>query len=474
MPSCPSRNKKANATSLSLLQNVAQDALFIPFKGSLSPASVISKSITKQDIAQVSLCISADASVPLHYAVLLVCSTSSECWDKLVNVLSSLEQGNSFVARLSETRPLRSPDLAHTLRVLQLFLSNHLFPSLSIYFTYPCTSHGFHDHVIEPSTKNITRQSPDRVFIISPHSAPHFWIKQSFLPLKFHPPRPSQKANTQILMTQTFISTSYNPTTFAFQTLNSPTMSAHPLKPENIPLSMDSELSPTRAFYLLHHKHDTSILDLTSDLVKLFSPTASPSLNLVAAKNLATFASSETPYPPILYTLHKENLFGTHLRVRDVDQKEVAEWKSPIISLHMGQTTIKFLHPERHQDAVVPVIEAERVEEMTEHPEATQVGGETVQVTPTGMGRRSEEFTKDGLRYIWEVEKHRHENKTLYKVIHSDSTTPSKIAIGRFAQLNKHNKDGLLVLDAREIDALTGILTLAAMLEVNDSFASGF
>ncbi|KAF8848526.1 hypothetical protein BDZ45DRAFT_681159 [Acephala macrosclerotiorum] len=251
-------------------------------------------------------------------------------------------------------------------------------------------------------------------------------------------------------------------------------MSAHPLKPENIPISVDSELSPTRAFYLLHHKHETSILDLTSDLVKLFTPAATPILNLVAAKNLATSASSETPYPPVLYTLHKQNLFGTHLKVKDVDQKEVAEWKSPIISLHMGRTTITFLHPDRHQEATSVEEGVQRVEEVTPQREQREVGGETVQVTPTGLGRRAEEFTKDGLRYIWEVEKHKHEHKTLYKVIHSDSTTPSKIAIGRFVQPNTHTKDGLLVLDAREIDALTGILTLAAMLEVNDSFASGF
>lgn len=54
------------------------------------------------------------------------------------------------------------------------------------------------------------------------------------------------------------------------------------------------------------------------------------------------------------------------------------------------------------------------------------------------------------------------------QVIHAESPTPSKILVGSFAQPVSHAKDGLLVLDSREIDPLTGILTLCAMLEVNN------
>jgi len=251
-------------------------------------------------------------------------------------------------------------------------------------------------------------------------------------------------------------------------------MSAPTPKPEAIPVSTEWEFSPSRAFYLKHQKHDASIVDLTPDLAKVFESTLTPSLNLTAAQDLLIPALNKTSTPQVIYTIHKENLLGTHMVVKDAEKKEVAEWKIPILTLHMGRTTITFLHPERHQEAPPAAGGVQRVEDVT-GTEGRKEEAETLQVTPTGvLGKKAEEFTKDGIRYIWEVEKHKHERKTLYKVIHSDSNTPSKIDIAHFVQPSTHTKDGLLVLDAREIDALTGILTLAAMLEVNDSFASGF
>jgi hypothetical protein len=115
---------------------------------------------------------------------------------------------------------------------------------------------------------------------------------------------------------------------------------------------------------------------------------------------------------------------------------------------------------------------------------------------------------KDGITYVWEMEPHKHTQKSLFKVrlpsnppapppntplsvplptitspplvpvlipptqvIHADSDSKKKIEIARFSQPTASNKDGVLVLDSREIDALLGILTVCAMLEVRDSFA---
>lgn len=50
--------------------------------------------------------------------------------------------------------------------------------------------------------------------------------------------------------------------------------------------------------------------------------------------------------PEVAYTMKKENLFGTHLVARQGGEsgKELAEWKSPFLSLSGGGTTkIKFL-----------------------------------------------------------------------------------------------------------------------------------
>jgi hypothetical protein len=128
------------------------------------------------------------------------------------------------------------------------------------------------------------------------------------------------------------------------------------IKPEFIPLDLSTPLSPTYAFFITQTKHQTFILDLTPSLSSLFSP---PSINLTAATNLAT----ASPFPPTIYTLRKENLLGTHLSVKDGEGKDVAEWKSPILSLHMGRTTVTFHHDERE---------------------------ETVEIKPISVGRRSE------------------------------------------------------------------------------------
>jgi hypothetical protein len=87
-------------------------------------------------------------------------------------------------------------------------------------------------------------------------------------------------------------------------------MSASAPKPEAIPVSTDWEFSPTRAFYLQHQKHDTSIIDLTPDLAKVFESTLTPSLNLAAAQDLLIPALNKGSEPQVIYTLHKENLLG--------------------------------------------------------------------------------------------------------------------------------------------------------------------
>jgi hypothetical protein len=160
-----------------------------------------------------------------------------------------------------------------------------------------------------------------------------------------------------------------------------------PLLSENIPVSTTSQLLPNRAYYLLHHKNTTSILDLTPHINTLYTP--SHGLSLLAASNLAT--SSGEPFPGVIYTLKKENIFGTHFTAKDDKGIEVAEWKSPILSLHKGETRITFLHPDEHHflasgnGMMTPIVEDVRSE--TEHRE---VPGEMVQVRPAGVGRRAE------------------------------------------------------------------------------------
>jgi len=85
------------------------------------------------------------------------------------------------------------------------------------------------------------------------------------------------------------------------------------------------------------------------------------------------------------------------MTVKDDKGIEIAEWKSPILSLHMGMTKITFLHPDQHSDTSSRGEDGNGGELSTvpsgvESPEHThrEVKGEMVQVRPAGVGRRAE------------------------------------------------------------------------------------
>lgn len=42
--------------------------------------------------------------------------------------------------------------------------------------------------------------------------------------------------------------------------------------------------------------------------------------------------------------------------------------------------------------------------------------------------------------------------------------------MARYAQMSAHETEGLLVIDGQEVDELTVVLTVCAMLEAKDSF----
>jgi hypothetical protein len=116
---------------------------------------------------------------------------------------------------------------------------------------------------------------------------------------------------------------------------------------EIVPIDTHTPLAPTRALSITHTKHHTILIqDLTPSLSSLFSPSTG------LAIEEATKLIDGTPAPPTLYTLKKENLLGSHMTVHDNEGKEVAEWKNPILSLHAGKITIKFLDAEVGQKMV--------------------------------------------------------------------------------------------------------------------------
>jgi hypothetical protein len=75
-------------------------------------------------------------------------------------------------------------------------------------------------------------------------------------------------------------------------------------------------------------------------------------------------------------------------------------------------------------------------------------------------------FVKDGVTYIWDVQKTHHEHKALSKVVEGE-----KVEIARYTQKHSHDKEVVLMINGKEADDLVAVLTICAMLEVRDSFA---
>jgi len=128
-------------------------------------------------------------------------------------------------------------------------------------------------------------------------------------------------------------------------------------------------------------------------------------------------------------------MLGTHYLLKDRAGNEVAEWKSGILSF--GRTSFKF-------------------------PQGSEHAGEEFDIKPVSTWKRAEAFVKDGITYTWDVDKSHHEHRTLSKVVDGE-----KMEVARYAQKHVHDKEGLLLLNGKEVDEMVAVLTLCA-----DSFAA--
>ncbi|KAH7317780.1 hypothetical protein BKA65DRAFT_515178 [Rhexocercosporidium sp. MPI-PUGE-AT-0058] len=213
-------------------------------------------------------------------------------------------------------------------------------------------------------------------------------------------------------------------------------MTTKPLKPENVPIDLTSSPSPTHAFYIHQLANSTHITSLTSDLASVFSP--KEGILIDAATNLIT-STVTTP----AFATKNENLLGTHFSVTNAIGYEVAEMICPLFSWNMGMTTI--------------VIKSEDQ-------------GEMVEIKPIGFGRRAQVFERKGATYFWDVDPHRHEHKSLYKVIEFGEGVSKRVEVARYFQESSRAKTGVLVLDSIGVDTMVGILTICAVLAVRESF----
>ena len=56
------------------------------------------------------------------------------------------------------------------------------------------------------------------------------------------------------------------------------------------------------------------------------------------------------------------------------------------------------------------------------------------------------------------------------QVVYDEHGKARKREVARFGQQNSRDREGLLVLDSREVEELIGVLTICALVEAKDSF----
>ncbi|KAE8447082.1 hypothetical protein EG329_011066 [Mollisiaceae sp. DMI_Dod_QoI] len=230
----------------------------------------------------------------------------------------------------------------------------------------------------------------------------------------------------------------------------------------DIPIDVNHPLEPTRALAIhlpapLKTHHPSQIQDLTPRLPTLFSRTLG-----IADENLlsAHKASIMSPQPQIRYTLEKQNLLGTHLAILDVEGNEIADWKQPVLSLGIGNSKMEIRFPGEGEK-----LEIKRVTGSTDKGKVGHGLGYS-----HGLRHQAERFVKDGTTYFWEAKPEANHQLALLKVFGDDRDGIVKKEVARYGQRSAHEKEGLLVLDGREVDELVVVLTLCAMLEAKDSF----
>ncbi|RDL38780.1 uncharacterized protein BP5553_03120 [Venustampulla echinocandica] len=240
----------------------------------------------------------------------------------------------------------------------------------------------------------------------------------------------------------------------------------------NYELDKSHPLTPTHALVVhlptpLNTHSPSKIEDLTPRLHSLFSPT----LGITDGALLSAHkVSNLSPPPPVKYKIAKRNHIGTHLALLDVQGHEIGEWKLPILRHDGGKGQLLF------PSGVPGVDEGVKESLKLKYVESTANSGEVTMGSHHGQGKRKlEAFVKNGVVYLWEVDADRHgegpHKRSLFKVIQDEENARStKREVASYAQRSTREREGLLVLDGKEVDEIVAVFTLVAMLEASEHF----
>jgi hypothetical protein len=205
-------------------------------------------------------------------------------------------------------------------------------------------------------------------------------------------------------------------------------------KPEDFKFDKLSEFSPSVCFYIHQTfglSHDIQVKNVTNRLSQ--QQERLPADVTDEFSNLAV-ASAENIEPTLL--VKRESLFSARMKVMDSHRRVVAELNSSIFSL--GTAKI-------------------------EYPAASNHSSHNLEIKPVGLFRRAQYFVKDSAIYFWE-----HVNayeKTLFKVIGS-----KRFIIAKWDSIQGNQHCGILLLDGKELDSVTAVISCVVQLNQSDSF----
>lgn len=209
----------------------------------------------------------------------------------------------------------------------------------------------------------------------------------------------------------------------------------HPFSPEDIPIKEDSEVNPTKIFYLkgtIHFNNEASVLDITDKIKRPFDDFSQKWMKEVER----AVEKSEDATPK--YSLNSSgSMMRTLKTVLDEQGEKVCDLNMTFVSF--DNSSVRFPPGSKHSRHEI----------------------EMYAVDETKKDERHECFIRHSVPYFWDLTGS--QSGVLYKSINQQ-----RVEVGMVSGIG-WGKDAVLVFDDKEVDEVVAMATCIIMLNGKDA-----
>ncbi|KAH6648288.1 hypothetical protein BKA67DRAFT_538338 [Truncatella angustata] len=215
----------------------------------------------------------------------------------------------------------------------------------------------------------------------------------------------------------------------------------HPFDPQDIPIDEDSEVNPTKIFYLkgtIHFKNEAQVIDLTDKIKRPFDDFSQKWMREVGK------ALEEVKDDPPKYSLNSSgSMMRTIKSIVDQQGEKVCDLNMTFVSF--DNSSVRFPPGSkhcRHEIELYPV-------------------GEGGTIKNGGKADRHECFIRHSVPYFWDLTGE--QQGVLHKALNQ-----KRVEVGMVAGYG-WGKDAVLVFDDKEVDEVVAMATCIIMLNGKDA-----